>query len=146
MRLSTGVITAAGQTVSVLNNVSTPNVAGATMYVGYGPTSTGMINDGINRSVVTVPGTVECRPEGPATGWWWNTVEGGRGYSIEKQGRNIFMAAYFYDASGRATWQVASGPTSFEGALFTAPLYTCTGGVTLAGAYRRQRRATPPAT
>ena len=134
--LSTGVLSASGQSVSVLNNVSTPNVAGATMFVGYGPTSSAMINQGINRSAVTVPGAIECRPEGPQTGWWWNTSEGGRGYSIEKQGNNLFMAAYFYDASGRATWQVASGPTTFEGALFTAPLFTCSGGVTLAGAYR----------
>ncbi|QJR14339.1 hypothetical protein [Usitatibacter palustris] len=139
---SSGVLSASGQSVAILNNVATPGVSGATMFVGYGTSSGGMINDGINRAAVTVPGAVECRPEAPQTGWWWNTAEGGRGYSIERQGRNIFMAAYFYDASGRATWQVASGPTTLEGALFTAPLYTCSGGVTLAGAYRANSCAT----
>ncbi|MBI1890374.1 MAG: hypothetical protein HYS18_07005 [Burkholderiales bacterium] len=70
----------------------------------------------------------------PASGWWWNPTEGGRGYTIEKQGSNIFMAAYMYDTSGRATWY-AAGPAAVSGTTFTAPLLTYMGGQTLTGGY-----------
>ncbi|QJR14338.1 hypothetical protein [Usitatibacter palustris] len=134
--LLSGTLTAQGQTVAVLNSASTAQLTGSTVYVGYGTNAAAMLNSGTNRSVVSVPGSVECKPQPPQTGWWWNTAEGGRGYSIEQQGNNLFMAAYFYEADGRATWLVASGPSSIDGSLFTAPLYRCTGGVTLAGAYK----------
>ena len=39
---TSGVLSAAGQAVTVLNNVSTPLIAGATFFVGYGPNSTTM--------------------------------------------------------------------------------------------------------
>jgi hypothetical protein len=131
----TGVLNAQGNAVTVLNNVSTPNVAGATFFVGYGTSSTAMINSGINVSAVAVPGTNACTPQPPQTGWWWNSAEGGRGYSIETQGNRLFMAAYLYDASGRASWLVASGPTSLDGSLFNGDLFSCSGGQSLAGAY-----------
>ena len=133
---STGTLSAQGATINVLNNVATPNIAGATVYVGYGTSANAMLAEGLTRNAVAVAGTTECRPAPPQPGWWWNKAEGGRGYSIESQGRNLFMAAYLYDASGRATWLVASGPTSVDGSIFTAPLYGCSGGVTLSGAYR----------
>ena len=97
----TGVLSAQGQTVQIVNGVPTVNIGGATFYVGYGTSSTAMINNGINRSAITVPGARECRPQAPQTGWWWNPAESGRGFSIESSGNNLFMAAYLYDVSGR---------------------------------------------
>ncbi len=132
----TGVLSAQGQTVQILNGVPTVNIGGATFYVGYGTSSTAMINNGINRSAVTVPATRECRPQRPQTGWWWNPTESGRGFSIESSGNTLFMAAYLYDVSGRSTWHVAVGPTSLDGSVFNSQLLSFGNGVTLAGAYR----------
>jgi hypothetical protein len=80
----TGVLSGQGQAVTVLNNVPTVNIAGATFYLGYGPNSTAMINSGHQpQRHRRAPGSVKCEPAPPQTGWWWNTAEGGRGYSIE---------------------------------------------------------------
>ncbi len=133
--LATNVLTAQGQSVSVLNNVATPSVAGATFFVGYGADGNAMINSGVNRSAVTVPGAVTCQPQPPQTGWWWNPLEGGRGFSIEAHGNNLFFAAFHYDATGRATWNVSPGPVSLNGSFFTSELYNVTGGQTLAGPF-----------
>jgi hypothetical protein len=130
---TSGVLSAQGQSVSVLNNVSTPQVAGATFYVGYGTSSSAMIASGVNRNAVTIPGSVLCQPEAPQTGWWWNASEGGRGYSVEVQGNHIFYAAFHYEVSGRATWNVAAGTTSIDGSVFTGDLLSVRGGQTLGG-------------
>jgi hypothetical protein len=61
-------------------------------------------------------------PQPPQKGWWWNPAEGGRGYSIETSGNKLFFASYLYDASGRATWLIAAGPTSLDGSLFVGKL------------------------
>jgi hypothetical protein len=95
-----------------------------------------MLGSGTNRAVVTIPGSLECRPQAPQTGWWWNTAEGGRGYSIEVAGNHLFYAAYLYDVSGRATWLVASGNTSLDGSLFTGNLESYSQGQALGGAYK----------
>jgi hypothetical protein len=131
----TGTLSSQGASINVLNNVSTPNIAGATFYVGYGSSATAMLSNGINQPVVQVPGNVECRPQPPQTGWWWNPAEAGRGFSIEARANRLFMASFLYDESGRATWYVASGPTSLDGSLFTGDLLTCRGGQTLTGPY-----------
>ncbi|MFZ6676227.1 hypothetical protein [Undibacterium sp. Xuan67W] len=70
----------------------------------------------------------------PQTGWWWNPSEGGRGFTIEKQGNNIFMADYLYEPAGRATWH-ASGPSATNGSTFTSTLTTYLGGQTLTGSF-----------
>ncbi len=136
----TGVLSAQGQAVTILNGAPTVNVGGATFYVGYGTSAAAMINNGINRNAVTVPGARECRPQPPQKGWWWNAAESGRGFSIEVSGNTLFMAAYLYDASGRSTWHVASGPTSIDGSVFNGQLLAFGGGVTLAGPYRANAR------
>jgi hypothetical protein len=132
---TTGVLNAQGQSVNVLNNVSTPNIAGATFFVGYGANSSAMINSGVNRTAVTVPGASTCNPLPPQTGWWWNPAQGGRGFSIEAQGNNLFFAAFHYEANGRATWNVSPGPVSLGGSYFTSDLYNVTGGQTLGGPF-----------
>jgi hypothetical protein len=116
--------------------VATANIAGATFFVGYGPNAAAMLNGGLNRSVVSVAGARECRPQAPQTGWWWNPNEGGRGYSIEVQGNHIFYAAFLYDESGRSTWYASTGTTSLDGSLFVGDLLKVAGGQTLEGAYK----------
>lgn len=130
-----GILSAQGQSVTVLNAASGPQLAGATFYVGYGPDPSSMMAAGTNRSVVTVPGAVQCQPQPPQTGWWWNPVEGGRGFAIEEHGNNIFFGAFLYDVSGRSTWYVATGATSLDGSYFTGSLFNASGGQTLGGAY-----------
>jgi hypothetical protein len=131
----TGVLSSQGASVSILNNVSTPNVAGATFFVGYGSDGTTMINSGVNRAAVTVPGSLTCVPRAPQIGWWWNPLEDGRGYSVEVRGHNIFFASFLYDVSGRSAWYVSSGPVSLEGSYYSGPLLAAAGGQTLGGAY-----------
>jgi alpha-tubulin suppressor-like RCC1 family protein len=131
----TGVLSAQGQSVALLNSASAAQAAGATFFVGYGSDPASMVASGTNRSVLTVPGSVQCTPQPPQTGWWWNPLEDGRGFSIEKHGNNLFFASFLYDVSGRATWVVSSGPVSLDGALFTGDLFSAHGGQTLGGAY-----------
>jgi hypothetical protein len=121
--------------VTILNGVPTVNIGGATFFVGYGTTAQSMLNGGVNRSAVTIPGSQVCQPEAPQTGWWWNPLEDGRGFSVEKHGNNIFFASFLYDASGRSTWYVSSGPASLEGSLYVGDLLSASGGQTLGGAY-----------
>jgi hypothetical protein len=131
----TGVLGSASQSIAVVDGVATAQIGGATFYVGYGASPQSMIGNGVNRNVVTVPATLECKPQPPQTGWWWNSAEGGRGYSIEVNGNHIFYAAYLYDAQGNAQWYVATGNTSIDGSLFTGDLLKVTGGQTLGGAF-----------
>ena len=132
----TGVLDAQGQALRIFDNVATPSVAGSTAFVGYGSSAQDMIEQGVNRSALTVPGgDTICKPAPPVTGWWWNPAEDGRGFSVEVRGNSLFFAAFLYDISGRSTWNVASGPVSLDGSLFTNRLYSASGGQTLGGAY-----------
>ena len=130
-----GVLSAQGQSVSILDGTPIANVSGATFYVGYGDNGTAMLDSGRNRSAVSVPGEVECHPQAPQTGWWWNPAEDGRGFSIEVRGGNLFFAAFLYDVSGRSTWYVSTGPTSVDGSVYVGDLLAARGGQTLGGAY-----------
>lgn len=132
----TGTLTAQGASVNVLNNVPTPQISGATFYVGYGSTSSSMLANGVNRGVATAPGTLQCKPERPQTGWWWAGNEPGRGYSLEVSGNTMFFASFLYDPSGRSTWYAAVMPLSLEGAYYTGTLFNKSGGQGLDAAYR----------
>jgi len=132
----TGVLSAQGQSVSILNSVPAANVSGATFFVGYGPNGNAMLVNGTTRGMVSVPGTVTCRPSAPQTGWWFNPAEGGRGFSIEARGNRLFFAAFHYEPDGRATWNFAGGPTSLDGSLFTADFLAASGGQSLTGPYQ----------
>ena len=132
---ASGVLNSQGQAVTILSGTSQQSASGATLYVGYGTSSSSMIANGTNRSAITVPGSTTCQPQAPQTGWWWNPAEPGRGFSIEEQGSHIFFAAFQYDVSGRATWNVATGSTSLDGSLFTGDLLAVSGGQTLGGPY-----------
>ncbi|MBL0140556.1 MAG: hypothetical protein IPP91_00380 [Betaproteobacteria bacterium] len=132
----TGVLSAQGQAVNIINGAVTANIGGATFYVGYGSNASAMLSGGLNRGVASVAGNRECKPQAPQTGWWWNAAEGGRGYSVEVAGNHIFFAAFLYDDTGRSNWYVATGNTSLDGSLFTGDLLKVTGGQTLTGAYK----------
>lgn len=45
----------------------------------------------------------------PDSGWWYNPAESGRGFNIEFQGDNIFVAAFIYDEAGRQIWYSGGG-------------------------------------
>ena len=133
----TTVLTSQGTALTILNNVPTVNIGGATFFVGYGPNGTAMINGGINRSAFPIPAAAQtCQPQAPQTGWWWNPSEGGRGFSIEKHGNSLFFASFLYDETGRSTWLVSSGPASLEGSLFVGDLLSVAGGQSLSGPYK----------
>jgi hypothetical protein len=138
----TGVLSSQGQAITVLNGVPTVQIAGATFFVGYGPNSATMLNSGVNRSVVTAPAAQTCQPQPPQTGWWWNTSQGGRGFSLEVRGNSIFFASYLYDDAGRPVWLAAAGATSLDGSLFSGRLTGYSGGQTLDGAWHANNSAT----
>lgn len=86
---------------------------------------------------VIVSANMEPTPETivtPQSGWWWNPNEPGRGFMIEQQGGNIFLAAYLYDQSGRSSWY-AAGPLQVAHSTFIAPIASFGGGQTLTGPY-----------
>ena len=78
----------------------------------------------------------------PRAGVWWNPAEGGRGFVIEGQGSNLFMGAFLYDGSGRATWYAAGG--GMNGDTFIASLTPYSGGQTLTGAYKPSTAGASP--
>src|SRR5262249_11174618 len=94
----TGIMSPDGTAISILQNVPTVRVAGATFYAGYGTSSTQMLASAVNQRAfsVAVVGSPQCVPQPPATGWWWNPAEGGRGYSIEARGANLFFTSFLY--------------------------------------------------
>lgn len=139
----TGVLSAQGASVTILDGVPISNVAGATWHVGYGPTSDEMLRNGTNRAAVSIPGSLECRPQRPQTGWWWNPAEDGRGFSLEMRGNNLFFASFLYDLTGRSTWYVSSGPISLDGTLYIGELLGAAHGQTLDGPYTRFPDLTP---
>lgn len=71
----------------------------------------------------------------PETGWWWNPAESGRGFTIEVNGNNMFMATFLYDVSGRSTWYATVGGMNSDGS-YGGPLQEFAGGQTLVGPYR----------
>ena len=131
----TGVLSSQSQAVAVLNNVSTPNVAGATMFVGYGTSAAAMLANGVYQNATSIPGAVQCTASlasapapnspGPLSGLWWNAAESGWGIGFTQRRNILFAAWYTYDASGNPKWYVASNCTMPSGS--TGASGTCTG-------------------
>jgi hypothetical protein len=118
------------QAVTVLNNVSSSQLAGATFCIGTG-TGTEAVSTANSHCVVTVPGANVCLPPsgsvaanlpGALSGLWWNANESGWGIHFTQRSNNIFAAWYTYDGSGNPKWYVASNCT---GASATSG--TCSG-------------------
>jgi hypothetical protein len=139
---ASGTLASGMATQTVMAGIDTTQLAGVQFCIGYGTTSQAMIANRTIRNVYTVPNganNVSCIPPSatvvPQNGVWWNPAEGGRGYTIEYNGTNLFMAAYLYDASGRSNWYGA-GPSPMNGSVFSAPLTAYSGGQTLTGTYK----------
>src|SRR5271169_959800 len=79
----------------------------------------------------------------PASGYWWNPAEAGRGFVIEIQGSQIFMAGFLYAASGEATWVASFGPMTSP-TQYSGPLVTYSGGETLTGSYQPATQNSTP--
>lgn len=125
---ASGVLSAQGATVSILNGVATPNVAGATFYVGYGPSSASMLDNGVFRNAVSVPGSGACPMLSSQTALWWNPAESGWGVNLSHQGNILFATLFTYDRDRTPLWLVMSdGQMQSDGASFTGDLYRTTG-------------------
>ena len=124
----TGTFSAQGASVSILNNVATPSVAGATFYVGYGANGGAMLDNGIFRNAVLVPGNATCPPLPYMTSLWWNPSESGWGLNLNQQGSTMFGTLFTYDASRAPLWLVMpAGTLQADGVSFTGDLYRTTG-------------------
>ena len=123
-----GTLSAQGASVSILNNASTPAVAGATFYVGYGSSAASMINEGVFRNAVTVPGSGVCPLLPSQTALWWNPAENGWGLNLNHQGNILFGTLFTYDAGGAPLWLVMSGGAmQADGLTFVGDLLRTTG-------------------
>jgi hypothetical protein len=71
----------------------------------------------------------------PQTGWWWNTNESGRAFSIETQGSNLFMGGYMYNSSGNPIWYITAG-TMLSDATYQGNWAQYGDGQTIAGSYK----------
>ena len=124
----TGLLSAAGNSVSILNNTPTPNVSGATFYVGYGSNSSTMLSEGIFRNAVLIPGDSVCPMLPYTTALWLNTQESGWGLNISQQGSIAFATLFTYDAGRAPLWLVMSGGNlQPDGLTFSGDLFRTTG-------------------
>jgi hypothetical protein len=124
----TGTFSAQGASLSILDNVPTPRVAGATFYVGYGSNGSAMLDNGIFRNAVLVPGSSTCPPLPYMTSLWWNPSESGWGLNLNQQGSTMFGTLFTYDASRAPLWLVMPGGTlQADGVTFAGDLYRTTG-------------------
>ena len=147
---TTGVLSSQGQSVTILNSVPTPNVAGASFFVGYGSTSSSMVSSGTYQGAVSVTGSSGCSaalltgaaPLSPSalSGLWWNPGESGWGISFTQRRNVVFGAWYTYDSAGKPKWYVASncalpaGTTGTSGTC-TGQLYQVSGPTFFTGAF-----------
>jgi len=93
----------------------------------------------LKRAVIDTSATIT-----PATGWWWNSSESGRGFSIETSGDNLFIGGFLYAADGSCIWYVASGERG--GSIFFNTLQQYGSGQTLTGSYRSPSYVGSPGT
>ncbi|MBI3498490.1 MAG: hypothetical protein HY058_14415 [Proteobacteria bacterium] len=66
------------------------------------------------------------------TGWWWNPSQSGTGYFIENQATSLYLAAYYYDSRGQATWYYSSAPNLLP-TVFGSSLYLTANGPMISG-------------
>jgi hypothetical protein len=89
-----------------------------------------------------LPAGVDTTPSplAPESGYWWSPSEPGRGYMIEAQGTQLYVAGYMYDTQGNPVWY-ASGPSALVATgngpgYFLSPWVQFGNGQTLGGAYK----------
>ena len=124
----TGVISATGTSVTILNNTPTPSVAGATFYVGYGGSAQSMLDSGVFRNAVLIPGDTVCPMLPYTTALWLHPNEAGWGLNVIQQGSVAFATLFTYDASRQPLWLLMSGgQLQPDGVTFTGDLFRTTG-------------------
>lgn len=87
-------------------------------------------------SLLLLAGPVRAAPE---VGWWWNPNESGRGFFVESLNGIMYLAGYFYEPDGRATWLVSGGPNT-DSYNYQGRLLSYRNGQTIGGEYK------PPST
>ena len=71
-------------------------------------------------NIVTNGTTATPLANQPENGWWWSTQESGRGYFLEWQGGQLFMAGYMYDDAGNPIWYLSGNSTPSKPAISSA--------------------------
>lgn len=71
----------------------------------------------------------------PASGLWWNALEPGRGFFIERQDAQLLVHTYVFEEEGRATWFSGRAHRE-ESGRYSGTLVRSSGGQTLTGSYR----------
>ncbi len=133
-----GVTTTAGQAVTVLSNLSTTSLGGATFCVGSASTSTQSVSAANNMCIVTVPAATgapscEAPASGTATGQpsyeglWLKGDESGWGVNLTHQGTTLFATWFTYDTDGTGMWLVASSVAQTSAGNFSGTLYRTVG-------------------
>jgi Raf kinase inhibitor-like YbhB/YbcL family protein len=82
----------------------------------------------------------------PEAGWFWNPAEGGRGYAIEVQNNQMFMAMFHYASDGSPTWQVVQNNMDSGGAIASADFRKYANGQTLTSSWVSPLGPTPDGT
>lgn len=72
-----------------------------------------------------------------ANGWWYSSVESGRGYFLESQNGTMMITALEYNDLGQATWYYSRGAMT-SATLFTGALFEPFGGQTVSGGSNSQ--------
>jgi hypothetical protein len=142
----TGVLTAQSQAIELLRNVPIPNVAGAAIFVGYGPNAAAMLSSGVFQTAISIPGGVQCTSSlssapaatmpGARSGLWWNANESGWGIHFTQRGSNTFAAWYTYDGAGKPKWYVSTcaGASGISG-ICNGTLYEVVGPSFFGGSF-----------
>ncbi len=85
----------------------------------------------------TAPATTSsCSNLDAISGWWWNAAESGRGFAVERQGNQLFTAAFLYEDDGTASWYTSQMTQVGTSLVFTGNVTRHSGGQTLLGSYR----------
>ncbi|HUI98808.1 MAG TPA: hypothetical protein VLY46_01165 [Usitatibacter sp.] len=129
LRAAGNVQTAQGQSVTILQNASTPANAGASYFVGVGSDPGSMITSGANQGAVAIPGSQQCPSVFPAnpqalSGLWYDAAESGWGIHFTQRGVHVFGAWFTYDGSGNPKWYVSPDCTMASANATSGP---CTG-------------------
>lgn len=70
----------------------------------------------------------------PEAGWYWNPLEGGKGYAIEVQNGRMFLGSFHYHLDGSPTWDIVDTPLAAGTA--EAPLSRYADGQSLQSTHR----------
>ncbi len=71
----------------------------------------------------------------PESGWYWNSNQSGRGYSIEIDNGRLFFAAYGYTSDGSSIWYTSTGAMTSDTA-YSGSVEAFQNGQTLTGTYQ----------